>query len=63
MKKSICFCLTEPENGSDASGLQTRAKKVQGGYLLNGKKRWIGNGTFADYFVVWAINENENNQI
>jgi hypothetical protein len=41
------FGLTEPGAGSDASGLQTTAKKVAGGWKLNGQKRWIGNATFA----------------
>ena len=63
MDKYICFGLTEPDNGSDASGLQTTAKKVEGGYLLTGQKRWIGNATFADYIVVWARNPHENNNI
>lgn len=36
--------LTEPDNGSDASDMKTIAKKVPGGYVLNGLKRWIGNG-------------------
>jgi len=36
--------LTETEYGSDASSLKTTAKKVEGGYILNGNKRWIGNG-------------------
>lgn len=39
--------LTEPSNGSDASALQTTAKRVPGGWELNGLKRWIGNATFA----------------
>lgn len=43
LKKLICFGLTEPDNGSDATGLKTTAKKTEGGYILNGKKRWIGN--------------------
>ena len=47
MDQFICFGLTEPDFGSDASGLQTTAKKVEGGYVLNGEKRWIGNATFA----------------
>lgn len=63
MDKYICFGLTEPDNGSDASGLQTTAKKVDGGYLLTGQKRWIGNATFADYIVIWARNPHENNNI
>ena len=49
-----CFGLTEPNYGSDAGGMITRAKKVPGGYLLNGAKRWISNSPYADLFVVWA---------
>lgn len=63
LKKIISFGLTEMENGSDASGLKTSAKKVDGGYLLNGSKRWIGNATFADYIVIWAKNEAEKGKI
>ncbi|ELR13362.1 acylCoA dehydrogenase domain containing protein [Acanthamoeba castellanii str. Neff] len=51
------FGLTEPGAGSDASGLQTTAKKVAGGWRLNGQKRWIGNATFADVIIIWARNE------
>ena len=54
MEKLMAFGLTEPENGSDASGLKTYATKVEGGYHINGQKRWIGNGTSADYIVIWA---------
>lgn len=46
--------LTEPSNGSDAAALQTTATKVEGGWRLNGRKRWIGNGTFAEVVVIWA---------
>jgi alkylation response protein AidB-like acyl-CoA dehydrogenase len=63
LKKILAFGLTEPENGSDASGLKTTAKKVEGGYLITGEKRWIGNGTYADYIIVWARNEAEDNKI
>jgi alkylation response protein AidB-like acyl-CoA dehydrogenase len=63
MDKFICFGLTEPNNGSDASGLKTTATRVEGGYKLNGQKRWIGNATFADYICVWARNPAENNNI
>ena len=49
-----CFGLTEPNYGSDAGGMITRAKKVDGGYLLNGAKMWISNSPYADVFVVWA---------
>jgi alkylation response protein AidB-like acyl-CoA dehydrogenase len=63
MDKYICFGLTEPLNGSDASGLQTSVKKVDGGYLVTGQKRWIGNATFADYINVWARNPDDGNKI
>ncbi|KAF8073233.1 ACX4 [Scenedesmus sp. PABB004] len=49
-----CWALTEPSNGSDASGLTATATKVTGGWQLDGAKRWIGNGTWADVTVVWA---------
>jgi glutaryl-CoA dehydrogenase len=49
-----CFGLTEPNFGSDAGGMITRAKKVDGGYLMNGAKMWISNSPYADIFVVWA---------
>ncbi len=48
------FALTEPEHGSDAANLVTRATPVQDGYLLNGGKRWIGNGDIFGVAVVWA---------
>jgi glutaryl-CoA dehydrogenase len=38
-----CFGLTEPDAGSDPGGMKTRAKKVDGGYVLNGSKMWISN--------------------
>jgi len=63
MKKIMSFGLTEPSNGSDATGLKTTAKKVEGGYILNGSKRWIGNATHADYIVIWAKNEAEKDKI
>ena len=49
-----CFGLTEPDFGSNPGGLITKAEKVDGGYLLNGAKMWITNGTIADVAVVWA---------
>ena len=52
-----CFGLTEPDNGSDAGGLTTRAKKVDGGYLISGAKMWISNSPIADIFVIWAKTE------
>lgn len=60
--KIYCFGLTEPDNGSDASGLKTTATKVEGGYILNGHKRWIGNGTFGDV-IVWARNAADGNRV
>lgn len=56
--KSIgCFGLTEPDHGSDPGSMVTRAKAVDGGYLLNGTKTWISNAPIADVFVVWAKTE------
>ena len=49
-----CFGLTEPDFGSNPSGLLTRAKKTPGGYVLNGTKRWITSGSIADVALVWA---------
>jgi glutaryl-CoA dehydrogenase len=49
-----CFGLTEPNSGSDPASLETRAKKVDGGYALTGTKMWITNSPVADIFVVWA---------
>ncbi|MGN7870722.1 acyl-CoA dehydrogenase [Paracoccus sp. 22332] len=49
-----CFGLTEPDAGSDPAGMKTRARKVDGGYVLNGAKMWISNSPIADVFVVWA---------
>jgi glutaryl-CoA dehydrogenase len=52
-----CFGLTEPDFGSDAGGMASRAKKVDGGWKLNGAKMWISNSPYADVFVVWAKEE------
>ena len=52
-----CFGLTEPNHGSDPGGMLTNAKKVDGGYILNGAKMWITNGSIADVAVVWAKDE------
>ena len=49
-----CFGLTEPDHGSDAGNLTTRAEVVAGGYRLTGAKMWISNSPIADVFVVWA---------
>jgi len=49
-----CFGLTEPDHGSDPGGMTSKAVKVRDGFLLNGAKMWITNGTLADVAVVWA---------
>ena len=49
-----CFGLTEPDAGSDPAAMRTTARKVDGGYVLNGTKMWISNSPIADVFVVWA---------
>ncbi len=49
-----CFGLTEPNHGSDPGSMETRAKKVAGGYELTGAKMWITNSPLADVFVIWA---------
>jgi len=49
-----CFGLTEPDAGSDPASMRTRAKKVDGGFVLNGSKTWITNAPIADVLVVWA---------
>lgn len=53
-EKIGCFGLTEPDHGSDPSGMETRAKKTSKGWVLNGTKRWITNGTISDIAIVWA---------
>jgi glutaryl-CoA dehydrogenase len=54
-----CFGLTEPNHGSDPGSMQTRAKKVAGGYSLTGSKTWISNSPIADVFVVWAKEDDQ----
>ncbi|MBN9529261.1 MAG: acyl-CoA dehydrogenase [Alphaproteobacteria bacterium] len=54
-----CFGLTEPDHGSDPGGMKTRARKIDGGYVLNGSKMWISNSPIADVFVVWAKTEDD----
>jgi len=49
-----CFGLTESNHGSDPASMDTRAKAIDGGYLLTGSKMWISNSPIADVFVVWA---------
>ena len=52
-----CFGLTEPNHGSDPGSMETRARKVEGGFQLTGNKMWITNSPIADVFVVWAKND------
>ena len=49
-----CFGLTEPNHGSDPGSMESRAKKVDGGWVLQGNKMWITNSPIADIFIVWA---------
>ncbi|MGF1553936.1 MAG: acyl-CoA dehydrogenase [Paracoccaceae bacterium] len=58
-----CFGLTEPDAGSDPSGMKTRARKVDGGYVLSGAKMWISNSPIADVFVVWAKSDAHDGKI
>lgn len=53
-EKIGCFGLTEPDYGSNPGGMITKADKIDGGFILNGAKMWITNGTLADVAVVWA---------
>jgi len=52
-----CFGLTEPDSGSDPASMRTHARKVDGGWMLNGAKIWITNATIADIAIVWAKTE------
>lgn len=58
-----CFGLTEPDAGSDPAGMRTHAKKVDGGFVLNGSKTWISNAPIADVFVVWAKSAEHDDKI
>src|ERR1700757_4674652 len=62
-EKIGCFGLTEPDFGSNPSGMRTRAKKVGNEYVLNGEKMWITSGTIADVAIVWAKSEAHDNRI
>jgi glutaryl-CoA dehydrogenase len=57
LEKIGAFGLTEPEHGSDAVGLETSARRDGDSYVLNGRKKWIGNGSIADYVLIWARGE------
>jgi glutaryl-CoA dehydrogenase len=56
-EKIGCFGLTEPEAGSDPGSLKTTAVEKEGGYVLDGEKKWIGNASFSDVAVIWARTE------
>ncbi len=58
-----CFGLTEPDAGSDPAGMRTTAKKVDGGYVINGSKMWISNSPIADVFIVWAKSDAHDGKI
>ncbi|HLV98046.1 MAG TPA: acyl-CoA dehydrogenase family protein [Ktedonobacterales bacterium] len=60
LEKIGAFALTEPNHGSDAVALETRAHRVGNEYVLDGAKRWIGNASFADVVVVWARDDEGN---
>ena len=55
-----CFGLTEPNYGSDPGGMISRAKRVDGGFLLTGTKAWITSSPIADVFIVWAKDDNDD---
>jgi glutaryl-CoA dehydrogenase len=54
LEKLGAFALTEPLHGSDSVALETSARRDGGEWVINGAKKWIGNGTLADVIVVWA---------
>lgn len=58
-----CFGLTEPNAGSDPGNMTTEARKVAGGYALNGRKAWISNAPIADLFVIWARSEAHDGRV
>jgi glutaryl-CoA dehydrogenase len=58
-----CFGLTEPNHGSDPASMLTRAKPVDGGFIVKGAKMWITNAPIADVFVVWAKLENADGSV
>src|SRR5213079_3374926 len=60
-EKIGCFGLTEPDHGSDPGGMETRARRTDKGWVLNGTKRWITNGTISDIAIVWAKVDDEIN--
>lgn len=62
-EKLGAFALTEPDHGSDVVRLETRARRDGDHWVLNGAKRWIGNGTIADVVLVWARDEDGDGDV
>jgi glutaryl-CoA dehydrogenase len=62
-EKLGCFGLTEPEYGSNPSGMKTTARKSGDEYVLNGEKMWITSGNISDVAVIWAKVEDEDNRV
>ncbi len=60
LEKIGAFALTEPNHGSDAVALETRAHRAGNEYVINGAKRWIGNASFADVTIIWARDDDGN---
>lgn len=59
-EKLGCFGLTEPDHGSNPAGMETTARKSADGYVLNGRKMWIGLGSLCDVAIVWAKVDGES---
>lgn len=62
-EKIGCFCLTEPDFGSNPSGMRSRAQRSGDQYILNGEKMWITSGSIADVAIVWAKSDEHENKI
>jgi glutaryl-CoA dehydrogenase len=62
LEKIGAFALTEPDHGSDSVGLETTARRDGGSWVIDGAKKWIGNGSIADVIVVWA-RDTEDGQV
>ena len=58
-----CYCLTEPNAGSDAAGMETAVRQENGAYILNGEKIWITNGGIADFYTVFARTDSDAGKI